>query len=76
MMDPYSLRPPARRRRGREGDQAVLKAGNVGSSARAPSEVPTTGVGGGNDRLYVFRYIQANRALERSFWYFSVATLL
>ena len=75
-MDPYSLRPPARRRRGREGDQAVLEAGDAGSSARAPSEVPTAGVGGGNDRLYVFRYIQANRALERSFWYFSVATLL
>jgi len=41
MMDPYSLRPPARRRRGREGDQAVLEAGDAGGGARAPSEVGT-----------------------------------
>jgi len=53
MMDPHSLRPPARRRRGREGDQAVLEAGDAGSSARALSEVPTAGVGGGNDSVRI-----------------------
>ena len=38
-MDPHSLRPPARRRMGREGDQAVLEAGDAGGGARAPSGV-------------------------------------
>ena len=33
-MNSHSLRPPARRRRGREGDQAVLEAGDAGGGAR------------------------------------------
>ena len=39
MMDPHSLRPPVRRRTGREGDQAVLEAGDAAGGARAPSGV-------------------------------------
>ena len=45
-MDPHSLRPPARRRREREGDQAVLEAGDAGGSARAPSGVGDVKRGG------------------------------
>ena len=45
-MDLHSLRPPARRRRGREGGQTVLEAGDAGGGARAPSEVGDVKRGG------------------------------
>jgi len=31
-MDPHSFWPPARRRRGKEGDQAVLETGDAGGA--------------------------------------------
>ena len=45
-MNPHSLRPPARRRRGREGAQTVLEAGDAGGGASAPSEVGDVKRGG------------------------------
>ena len=59
MMDPHSLRPPARRRRGREGDQAVLEAGNAGGGARAPS----VGRGGGYERRFTWLVEEATNYL-------------
>jgi len=34
MMDPHSLQPPARCRRGRKGDQVALEVGDAGGGAR------------------------------------------
>jgi len=44
-MDPHSLRPPARRRRGREGDQAVLERGERRGLMRRGFLVETTSEG-------------------------------
>jgi len=58
-MDPHSLRPPARRRRGREGDQAVLEAGDAGGGARASS----VGRGGGYERRFTWLVEEATNYL-------------